>query len=183
MRPLVAQAFRPEGFAHAVSVGVGAEKEKGSAMTAYAKLKELQITLPVAEGPVAAFVPTVRMGNLLFVSGHIAKRDGEPWVGKLGVQMSTEEGKLAARNAAIDLLATLHHELHDLERVKRIVKMLCLVNSSPHFTEQHLVANGASELLEEVFGARGKHARSSFGVAQLPTGSCVEIELVLELAD
>ena len=152
-------------------------------MTAYAKLKELQITLPVAEGPVAAFVPTVRTGNLLFVSGHIAKRDGKPWVGKLSVHLTTEEGKRAARNAAIDLLATLHHELQDLERVKRIVKMLCLVNSSPDFTELHLVANGASELLEEVFGAKGKHARSAFGVAQIPMGSCVEIELILELAD
>jgi enamine deaminase RidA (YjgF/YER057c/UK114 family) len=152
-------------------------------MTAYAKLKELQITLPATEAPVAAFVPTVRTGNLLFVSGHIAKRDGKPWIGKLGVHLSTEEGKLAARNAAIDLLATLHHELHDLERVKRILKMLCLVNSSPDFTEQHLVANGASELLQEVFGAKGKHARSAFGVAQIPMGSCVEIELILELVD
>jgi enamine deaminase RidA (YjgF/YER057c/UK114 family) len=152
-------------------------------MTAYAKLKELQITLPAAEGPVAAFVPTVRAGNLLFVSGHIAKRDGKPWVGKLGVQMSTEEGKRAARSAAIDLLATLQHELRDLERVKRIVKMLCLVNSSPDFTDQHLVANGASELLQDVFGDKGKHARSALGVAQIPTGACVEIELILELTD
>jgi enamine deaminase RidA (YjgF/YER057c/UK114 family) len=152
-------------------------------VTAYAKLKELQITLPESEAPVAAFVRTVRTGNLLFVSGHIAKRDGKPWVGKLGVHLCTEEGKLAARNAAIDLLATLHHELQDLQRVKRIVKMLCLVNSSPDFTEQHLVANGASELLQEVFGANGKHARSAFGVAQIPMGSCVEIELILELAD
>ena len=120
---------------------------------------------------------------LLFVSGHIAKRDGKPWVGKLGVQMSTEEGKRAARSAAIDLLATLQHELRDLERVKRIVKMLCLVNSSPDFMDQHLVANGASELLQDVFGDKGKHARSAFGVAQIPTGACVEIELILELTD
>ena len=152
-------------------------------MTPYAKLKELQITLPEFEAPVAAFVPTVRTGNLLFVSGHIAKRDGKPWVGKLGVQLSTQEGKLAARSAAIELLATLHHELQDLARVKRVVKMLCLVNSSQHFTEQHLVANGASELLQEVFGAKGNHARSAFGVAQIPMGSCLEIELILELND
>ena len=152
-------------------------------MTPYAKLKELQITLPESAVPVAAFVPTVRSGNLLFVSGHIAKRDGKPWVGKLGVQLSTQEGKLAARSAAIELLATLHHELQDLERVKRVVRMLCLVNSSQHFTEQHLVANGASELLQEVFGAKGNHARSAFGVAQIPMGSCVEIELILELND
>ena len=99
-------------------------------MTAYAKLEKLQIALPVAEGPVAAFVPTVQTGNPLFVSGHIAKRDGKPWVGILDVHLTTEAGKRAARNAAIDLLATLHHELQDLERVKRIVEMLCPVNSS-----------------------------------------------------
>ena len=143
-------------------------------MTAYEKLQELQITLPVAEAADAAFVPTVRTGNLLFISGHIAKRDGKPWAGKLGVHLTTEEGKLAARSAAIDLLATLHHELQDLEKVKRIVKMLGLVNSS-NFAEQHLVARGASELLQEAFGGRGRHARSSFGVAQIPMGSCVEI--------
>ena len=143
-------------------------------MTAYEKLEELQITLPVAEAADAAFVPTVRTGNLLFISGHLAKRDGKPWAGKLGVHLTTEEGKLAARSAAIDLLATLHHELQDLEKVKRIVKMLGLVNSS-NFAEQHLVATGASELLQEAFGGRGRHARSSFGVAQIPMGSCVEI--------
>lgn len=143
-------------------------------MTAYEKLQELQITLPVAEAADAAFVPTVRTGNLLFISGHLAKRDGKPWAGKLGVHLTTEEGKLAARSAAIDLLATLHHELQDLEKVKRIVKMLGLVNSS-NFAEQHLVATGASELLQEAFGGRGRHARSSFGVAQIPMGSCVEI--------
>jgi enamine deaminase RidA (YjgF/YER057c/UK114 family) len=152
-------------------------------MTAYEKLEELQITLPVAEAADAAFVPTVRTGNLLFISGHIAKRDGKPWAGKLGVHLTTEEGKLAVRSAAIELLATLHHELQDLEKVKRIVKMLGLVNSSPNFAEEHLVATGASELLQEVFGGRGRHARSSFGVAQMPMGSCVEIELILELAD
>jgi enamine deaminase RidA (YjgF/YER057c/UK114 family) len=154
--------------------GVGTEKEGGGAMTAYEKLRELQITLPVAEAADAAFVPTVRTGNLLFISGHLAKRDGKPWAGKLGVHLTTEEGKLAARSAAIDLLATLHHELQDLEKVKRIVKMLGLVNSS-NFAEQHLVATGASELLQEAFGGRGRHARSSFGVAQIPMGSCVEI--------
>ena len=162
--------------------GVGTEKEGGGAMTAYEKLQELQITLPVAEAADAAFVPTVRTGNLLFISGHIAKRDGKPWAGKLGVHLTAEEGKLAARSAAIDLLATLHHELQDLEKAKRIVKMLGLVNSS-NFAEQHLVATGASELLQEAFGSRGRHARSSFGVAQIPMGSCAEIELILELAD
>jgi enamine deaminase RidA (YjgF/YER057c/UK114 family) len=150
-------------------------------MSVYDRLKELNVVLPVATPPVAAFVPAVRTGNLCFVSGHIAKREGKPWVGQLGVNVSTEEGQKAARSIAIDLLSALHHELGDLERVQRIVKLLCLVNSGPAFTEQHLVANGASELLQEVFGEAGAHARSAIGVAQLPLGACVEIELVVEV--
>lgn len=150
-------------------------------MGIYDRLKELHVVLPAATPPVAAFVPTVLTGNLCFVSGHIAKRDGKPWAGQLGVNVSTAEGQQAARSIAIDLLGTLHHELGDLERVRRIVKLFCLVNSGPGFTEQHLVANGASELLQEVFGASGKHARSAVGVAQLPLGACVEIELVMEV--
>ena len=150
-------------------------------MTIYEKLQEMRIELPVPAAPVAAFVPTVRTGNLLFVSGHIAKREGKSWAGQLGNTISVEEGRQAARNAAIDLLATLHHELGELARVQRIVKLLCFVNSAPDFREQHLVANGASELLQEVFGAGGTHARSAVGVAQLPLGSCVEIEVVAEV--
>jgi enamine deaminase RidA (YjgF/YER057c/UK114 family) len=150
-------------------------------MGIYDRLKELHVVLPVATPPVAAFVPTVQTGNLCFVSGHIAKRDGKSWAGQLGVNLSAAEGQQAARSIAIDLLGTLHHELGDLERVQRIVKLFCLVNSGPGFTEQHLVANGASELLQEVFGANGKHARSAVGVAQLPLGACVEIELVVEV--
>jgi enamine deaminase RidA (YjgF/YER057c/UK114 family) len=150
-------------------------------MSVYDRLKELNVVLPVATSPVAAFVPTVQTGNLVFVSGHIAKREGKPWVGQLGVNVGTEEGRQAARSTAIDLLGTLHHELGDLGRVQRIVKLFCLVNSGPSFTEQHLVANGASELLQDVFGKAGKHARSAVGVAQLPLGACVEIELVVEV--
>jgi enamine deaminase RidA (YjgF/YER057c/UK114 family) len=150
-------------------------------MSVYGKLKELQVVLLSATPPVAAFVPTVQTENLCFVSGHIAKRDGKPWVGQVGVNLSTEEGQRAARSIAIDLLGTLHHELGDLGRVQRIVKMLCLVNSGPTFTEQHLVANGASELLQEVFGKAGTHARSAIGVVQLPLGACVEIELIVEI--
>jgi enamine deaminase RidA (YjgF/YER057c/UK114 family) len=119
-------------------------------------------------------------GNLLFVSGHIARKDGKPWVGQLGRNMTTAEGKAAAASIALDLLATLEDALGNLDRVKRIVKALCLVNSTSEFTEQHLVANGCSELLVAVFGERGAHARSAFGVAQLPMGACVEIELVVE---
>lgn len=122
-------------------------------------------------------------GNQVFLSGHIAKKDGKPWVGKLGADMTTEEGKAAARAIAIDLMATLSAHLGgDLSRVKRIVKVMSLVNSTPDFTEQHLVTNGASELLAEVFGEAGKHARSAFGVAQIPLGACVEIELIAEVA-
>ena len=150
-------------------------------MSVYDRLKELNVVLPAASPPVAAFVPTVQTGNLCYVSGHIAKRDGKSWAGQLGVNISTAEGKQAARGIAIDLLGTLHHELGDLDRVQRIVKLFCLVNSGPAFTEQHLVANGASELLQELFGEAGKHARSAVGVAQLPLGACVEIDLVVEL--
>jgi len=152
-------------------------------MSVYEKLKTLEIKLPEPIAPAAAFVMTVRTGNLLFVSGHIAKQDGKPWVGQLGAELGTQEGKLAARNAAIDVLATMHHALSDLNKVRRIVKVLSLVNSSARFTEHHLVANGASELLQEVFGEMGKHARSAIGVAQLPLGACFEIELVAEVAD
>ena len=150
-------------------------------MSVYEKLKALNISLPEMTQPVAAFVPFVRSGNLLFVSGHIAKIDGKPWVGQLGRELSTEQGKDAARRVAIDLLGTLHGALGDLEKVRRILKLLVLVNSDPSFTEQHLVANGASELLVEVFGDEGKHARAAFGVAQIPFGSCVEIDLVVEV--
>src|SRR5215510_10740774 len=152
-------------------------------MNVYDKLNELNISLPEPISPAAAFVMTVRSGNLLFVSGHIAKRDGSAWAGQLGTEMATHEGKQAAHNAAIDVLATMHHALGDLNKVQRIVKVLSLVNSSARFTEHHLVANGASELLQEVFGEKGKHARSAIGVAQLPLGACFEMELVAQVGD
>ena len=150
-------------------------------MSIYDKLKALNINLPKIDPPVAAFVPFVRTGNLIFISGHIAKKDGKPWTGKLGVDLATADGKQAAQSIAVDLLATLQAAVNDLNNIQRIVKLLVLVNSSPTFTEQHLVANGASELLIEVFGHEcGAHARSAFGVAQIPFGSCVEIELIAE---
>jgi len=150
-------------------------------MSIYDRLKELNIALPAVASPAAAFVPTVRTGNLLFVSGHIARKDGKPLAGKLGEHFSTAEGKEAARGIAIELLATLHAALGDFNKISRIVKLLVLVNSAPTFTEQHLVANGASEFLVEVFGEKGPHARSAFGVAQIPLGACVEIELIAEI--
>jgi enamine deaminase RidA (YjgF/YER057c/UK114 family) len=149
-------------------------------MSVYDKLRALGITLPELTPPVAAFMPFVKTGNLFFLSGHIAKKNGKPWFGKLGSDFATAQGKEAARAAAIDLMGTLHAATGDLNRIRRIVKLMVLVNSAPAFTEQHLVANGASELLAEVFGDRGPHARSAFGVAQIPFGSCVEIELIAE---
>ena len=152
-------------------------------MSVYDKLAALKIKLPEATAPVAAFLPFVHVGSLVFLSGHIAKKDGAPWVGQLGVNVTTEQGKEAARGVAIDLIGTLNAAVGDLNRITRIVKLLVLVNSSPAFTEQHLVANGASELLVEVFGDAGAHARAAFGVAQVPFGSCVEIDLIAEVDD
>ena len=152
-------------------------------MSVYDKLKALNITLPPVAVPAAAYVPYVQTGNLVFLSGHIARKDGKPYAGQLGRNLSTEEGKAAARNVAIELIGTLQAACGgDLNRVKRIVKVMSLVNSTGDFTEQHLVTNGASELIGEVFGDAGKHARSAFGVAQIPLGACVEIELIAELA-
>lgn len=150
-------------------------------MNIYDKLSELNITLPPVSTPAAAYVPFVQTGNLVFLSGHIAKQDGKPWVGQLGKDTTTEQGQAAARAIAIDLMGTLHAAVGDLNRVKRIVKLMSLVNSTGDFTEQHLVTNGASELIGQVFAAKGAHARSAFGVAQIPMGACVEIELIAEL--
>jgi enamine deaminase RidA (YjgF/YER057c/UK114 family) len=150
-------------------------------MSVYDRLKSLGIALPPVAVPAAAYVPFVRTGNLVFISGHIARQLGKPRVGQLGLTMTTEEGKDAARGIAIDLLGTLHAAVGDLDSVSRIVKLLGLVNSTPTFTEHHLVINGCSELLAEVFGPQiGSHARSAFGVAQIPTGACVEIEMIAE---
>ena len=146
----------------------------------YDKLKALNITLPAVATPAAAYLPFVQTGNLLFLSGHLAKKDGKVIVGQLGKTMTTEEGKAAARAIAIDLMGTLEAAV-GLSKIKRIVKVMSLVNSSSDFTEHHLVTNGASELFAEVFGEAGQHARSAFGVAQIPMGACVEIEMIAEV--
>lgn len=158
-----------------------------STLNVYAQLEALSITLPPVAMPAAAYVPFVQTGKLVLLSGHIAKQNGQPWVGQLGLNMTTDEAKAAAHAVAIDLMGTLHAACQaagtDLNGVKRIVKVLSLVNSTATYTEQHLVTNGCSELLGQVFGpAVGAHARSAFGVAQLPLGACVEIELMAELA-
>jgi enamine deaminase RidA (YjgF/YER057c/UK114 family) len=150
--------------------------------TPASRLQTLGITLPPLAAPAAAYVPFVRSGNLLFLAGHIARKDGKPWVGQLGLTMGTEDGQAAARAVAIELIGTLQAATGDLGRIERIVKVMSLVNSTPTFTEQHLVTNGCSQLLVEVFGADiGSHARSAFGVAQIPLGACVEIELIAQL--
>jgi enamine deaminase RidA (YjgF/YER057c/UK114 family) len=156
--------------------------------TIYERLNALQITLPdvqppVVDGYVAAFVPFVRTGNLIYLSGRLAKKNGKLWSGKVGEQITTLEGKQAARGIAIELLATLQAALGDLDKIKRIVKVVVMVNSKPNFTESHVVANGASELFLEIFGERGAHARTSHGGAEIPFGACVEIELIAEVID
>ena len=145
-------------------------------------LQELGIVLPSAGAPAAAYVMVNQIENIVYLSGHIAKQDGAVWVGKLGKNMTTANGKLAARSVAIDLIASLQSHLGNLDRVKKIIKLTSLVNSTEEYTEHHLVTNGCSELLVEVFGELGKHARSAFGVAQLPLGACVEIEMIVEVS-
>jgi len=147
----------------------------------YSTLETLGISLPPLAVPAAAYVPFVRTGNLVFLSGHLAKKDGKVWVGQLGRDTDTATGQAAARAIAIDLMGTLHAAVGDLNKIKRIVKLMSLVNSTPDFTEQHLVTNGASELIGQVFGDKGAHARSAFGVAQIPMGACVEIEMIVEV--
>ncbi len=153
-------------------------------MSVYEKLKSLNITLNTPASPAASYVMFVQTGNLVYVSGHLPKNpDGSVITGKLGLNISTEQAALAARAIAIDLMSTLQVACGgDLGKVKRIVKLLSVVNSTPDFTDHHLVTNGCSDLLGEVFGDAGKHARSAFGVAQIPRGACVEIEMIVEVA-
>ena len=146
------------------------------------KIAQLGFSLPPAATPAAVYVPFVQSGNMLFLSGHIPKRKGQVVVGQLGRTMQTAEAKQIAREVTVDLLGTLKAAVGDLGRIQRIVKVMGLVNSTPDFTEQHLVINGCSELLGEVFGDKGVHARSAFGVAQIPLGACVEIELIAEIS-
>jgi enamine deaminase RidA (YjgF/YER057c/UK114 family) len=147
----------------------------------YSRLKSLGITLPKPQAPAASYVMASHVKHVVYLSGHIAKKEGKVWVGQLGKDMTTAEGALAARSVAIDLLATLENYIGDLNLVRKIVRVTSLVNSTPDFTEHHLVTNGCSDLLLEIFDEEGKHARSAFGVAQLPLGACVEIEMIVEV--
>lgn len=147
-----------------------------------AKLSDLNISLPEPPQPVANYVNGVRAGNLIFLAGKGPKRaDGTEMTGKLGVDLTIEEGYEGARLTAINQLAVLKEMLGDLRKVKRIVKVLGMVNSDPSFVEQPKVINGFSDLMVEIFGDRGRHARAAVGMASLPRGQAVEIELVVEV--
>jgi len=155
-----------------------------SGQTPESRLGELGITLPVAPSPAANYVNAVRTGNLLFLAGKgPTGPDGRNVTGKLGQDLSTEEGNAAARLVAINHIAVLKAELGDLSRVRRIVKVLGMVNATPDFTEQSKVMNGYSDLMVAVFGDKGKHARSSVGMASLPFNIAVEVEVVVEVED
>lgn len=144
------------------------------------RLTELGINLPQAAAPVAAYVPTVQQGNLLHISGQVSfADDGSLIKGRLGEDMDLENGQRAARRCGIMLLAQMKAALGSLDRVERIVKLGVFVNSAPSFTDQPKVANGASELMQEVFGDSGRHARSAVGVAVLPLGVAVEVDAIV----
>ena len=149
------------------------------------RIAELGISLPESPQPIANYAPTVRTGNLLFVAGlgPAARADGSVPNGKVGRDLTQEEGYEAARLVGINLLARLKSSLGDLDRVVRVVKLLSMVNCAPEFTQQPAVANGCSDLLVEVFGERGRHARSAVGMASLPNDIPVEIEMIVEVRD
>ena len=148
-----------------------------------AKLKELGITLPASSPPIANYVNAVQVGNLLYLAGKgPLPQDGKEVVGRLGKDMTIEQGYQAARSTAIAHIAVLKKELGDLKRVVRIVKVLGMVNSDPAFTQQPAVVNGYSDLMVAVFGDKGKHARSSVGMATLPGGIPVEVEVIVEIS-
>jgi enamine deaminase RidA (YjgF/YER057c/UK114 family) len=152
-------------------------------LTPEARLGELGIELPAPNPAVANYVGAVTVGEIVFVSGHGPFKDGEyTFLGKLGREIDVPTGQQAARLTIVNLLASLKAEIGELDRVTRVVKLLVLVNSDPEFKEQHLVANGASDLLVEIFGSeRGRHARSAIGMGALPFGICVEIEAIFEV--
>ncbi len=152
------------------------------AATPEANLKALQITLPEAASPVANYVPVVRTGNLLFLAGHIPRdADGKVMTGKVGAGVSIAEAQNAARQTGLALLATLRQELGSLNRVRRIVRVEGFVNCPPDFTQQSAVINGCSDLLIEVFGDTGRHARMAIGAGSLPLDCTVEIAMVVEV--
>ena len=146
------------------------------------KLKEMGIELPTPPTPVANYVPAVRTGNLVFLSGHgPVKNDGSMIVGRIGAELNLDEGYQAARQVALALIASLRKEIGDLDRVKRVVKLLGMVNCTDDFADQPKVINGASDLFVDVFEDKGKHARSAVGMNALPGNIPVEIEMIVEV--
>ena len=152
------------------------------AETAETRLAALGVMLPEPPAPAASYIPTLAVGTLVFVSGQVSILGEEKYVGKLGREHGVEDGQKAARISAINILAQLKVALGDLEKVKRIVKLVGFVNCTPEFTDPHRVMNGCSDFLIEVLGERGKHARSAVGVATLPLGAAVEVEAIVEVA-
>ncbi|MBS7541442.1 RidA family protein [Ancylobacter lacus] len=150
--------------------------------TVESKLAALGIVIPTATAPAANYVPTVQTGNQLWISGQISIANGVLMTGKLGDDADVEAGRAAARQCAINLIAQMKAALGDLDRVKRVVKLVGFVNSAPDFTDQPKVVNGCSDLLVDVFGDAGRHARSAVGVAALPFNVSVEVEAVVEIA-
>jgi enamine deaminase RidA (YjgF/YER057c/UK114 family) len=149
------------------------------------RILELNIQLPPVSAPKGLYRPLVIVGNMAYLSGHVSSRpDGTLITGKVGADLSMEEGKQAARNVGLALLATLRNELGSLNKIKKVVKILGMVNASPEFDKHPFVINGCSEVMEEVFGAEfGVGARSAFGVAGLPGNAAVEVEAIFELKE
>jgi enamine deaminase RidA (YjgF/YER057c/UK114 family) len=153
-------------------------------MAIEAKLSQMGLKLPAAARPVANYVPAVRSGNLVFLSGHgPVLDDGSLITGKVGPDLTLDEGYNAARQVALILLASLKSEIGDLDKVRRVVKLLGMVNCTPDFADQPRVINGASDLLVEIFGEKGRHARSAVGMNALPMNIAVEIEMIVEIED
>lgn len=150
--------------------------------TAESRLISLGVELPAVPAPAANYVPTVRVGNLVFLSGQVSAIPGEKYLGKLGKDIDLATGQMAARTCAIAILACLKQELGDLEKIRRMVKVTGFVNCAADFTDVHMVVNGCSDFLCDVLGARGKHARSAIGMASLPLGYAVEVEAVAEVS-
>ena len=147
------------------------------------RLQQLGVSLPAPAVPVAAYVPCVRTGNLVYVSGQVPLVDGTPsHLGRLGADVGLEDGRAAARTCAINVLAALKAELGELSQVRRVVKVTGFVASAPGFTDMPKVVNAASELFGEAFGDAGRHSRSAVGVAALPLGVPVEVEAIVEIA-
>ncbi|MGI6631693.1 MAG: RidA family protein [Bacillota bacterium] len=150
-------------------------------MNAEQRIKELGYVLPTGRKPMANYVLWKRVGNMVYLSGHGCNGEEETWVGKVGKDLTVEQGYEAARSCGLALLATLKSAIGDLDKVKNIVKVLGMVNSADDFGDQPKVINGASDLFVEVFGEKGRHARSAVGMAGLPRNIPVEIEMIVEV--